>query len=429
MKKRIWICVFFLSFVISTYATGAEAKNYTIVLKAGFNGDSQKEVKTIALRPSVAKLKDLIDTDPIVRMYFTQMIDQVPLYYQTIPEPYICLTSINEMLYYINEALSNAPEYNDTPLVGFPINSILNWTQGVPAGFAAFRNEKVNEIFKEILDDYGVYLNTKDSREVLKKGGSWQSKKALETLGMEKYIKYNPDDTYMGFDSWNDFFIRKIKPEKRPIAEPENDNVIVSACDSEVYDIQSRVKKRDWFWIKSQPYSLMDMLGNDEAVVDQFVGGDVYQAFLSAMKYHRWHSPVTGTIKKAYIKQGTYYSGIESQGVDPASPDQSQGYIAHVATRAIILIEADNPKIGLMGVMPIGMAEVSSCVLDEKIKPGYKIKKGEELGYFQFGGSTHCLIFRPGVINHENSEDNNDNGFLVNKGDDIKMGQAIAIIQ
>lgn len=44
------------------------------------------------------------------------------------------------------------------------------------------------------------------------------------------------------------------------------------------------------------------------------------------------------------------------------------------------------------------MAEVSSNYFHTHIKQGYKVKKGEELGYFQFGGSTHCLIFRKGVI-------------------------------
>lgn len=111
--------------------------------------------------------------------------------------------------------------------------------------------------------------------------------------------------------------------------------------------------------------------------------------------------------------------------MDPASPDHSQEYIADVATRAIIFIQADNPKIGLMCVMPIGMAEVSSCVPDEKIEPGYNIKKGEELGYFQFGGSTHCLIFRPGVLGN----DEEGHGFVADKGDDVKMGQEIAAIE
>ncbi len=84
--------------------------------------------------------------------------------------------------------------------------------------------------------------------------------------------------------------------------------------------------------------------------------------------------------------------------MDQGSPDLSQGYIAHTATRAIIYIEATYPKIGLMCVIPIGMSEVSSCIINEKIIPGHKVKKGDELGYFQFGGSTHCLVFQKGVI-------------------------------
>jgi phosphatidylserine decarboxylase len=62
------------------------------------------------------------------------------------------------------------------------------------------------------------------------------------------------------------------------------------------------------------------------------------------------------------------------------------------------LIEADDPAIGLMWFMPVGMAEVCSCVIDPRIKPGSHVTKGQELGYFQYGGSTHCLIFRPGAI-------------------------------
>jgi phosphatidylserine decarboxylase len=48
--------------------------------------------------------------------------------------------------------------------------------------------------------------------------------------------------------------------------------------------------------------------------------------------------------------------------------------------------------------VPVGMSEVSSCMIDPRIQPGYHVAKGEELGYFQFGGSTHCLVFRRGAI-------------------------------
>lgn len=381
----------------------------------GAGGSEACNLQQAKLKPSISELKTLIDSDPVVRMYFTQMIDQVPGYYKQ--KPSINLTSVEQMLCMMNDAMDKTPLYEETDLVGFPINSIVNWTMGVPAGFAVYRNDKVNAVFRKILDEYGTYLKSPASLSVFNdKPDGWKSKAAIAKLGMDQY-QYDPNNTYWGFKSWNDFFIRKLKPGMRPIEDSDNNKVIVSAADSGVYKIQSNVKKQDWFWIKSQPYSLNDMLNNDQAVVAQFVGGDVYQAFLSATKYHRWHSPVSGTIKKAYIKQGSYYSAAESWGMDPASPNDSQGYIAHVATRAIIYIEADDPKIGLMVMMPIGMAEVSSCVLLDNIKAEYKVKKGEEMGYFQYGGSTYCLIFRPGVIKE----------FKVQVGNDVKMGQAIAI--
>jgi phosphatidylserine decarboxylase len=139
------------------------------------------------------------------------------------------------------------------------------------------------------------------------------------------------------------------------------------------------------------------MLANDEAV-QEFVGGTVYQAFLSATNDHRWHSPVAGTIVRAFLVEGTYYSEADSLGSDAVEPTHSQAYLAHVAARAVFLIQADNRAIGLVGFVPVGMSEVSSCLIHASIEPGCHVDKGEELGHFQFGGSTHCLVFGPGVI-------------------------------
>jgi len=178
---------------------------------------------------------------------------------------------------------------------------------------------------------------------------------------------------------------------------PGDDDVIVAACESTPYAIATDVQLQDEFWIKSQPYSLQDMLAGDPAS-ELFVGGTVYQAFLSATNYHRWHSPVAGTIVRAFVQPGTYYSEADSEGADAVEPTHSQGYLAHVATRAIILIQADNPVIGLVGLIAVGMSEVSSCLIGPDMTTGHHVDKGAELGYFQFGGSTHCLIFRPGAI-------------------------------
>ena len=61
-------------------------------------------------------------------------------------------------------------------------------------------------------------------------------------------------------------------------------------------------------------------------------------------------------------------------------------------------VYCDAPAIGLVCAMFVGMVEVSSCVIHPDIRTGHRVKKGDELGYFQYGGSTYCLIFRPGAI-------------------------------
>ena len=112
---------------------------------------------------------------------------------------------------------------------------------------------------------------------------------------------------------------------------------------------------------------------------------------MSATSYHRWHSPIDGTIK--YIEQipGSYYSQTYDIQDDCASPNMSQGYISHVAARALVIIEAKNKDIGYLGFLSIGMSEVSSN--DVTVELGAEIKRGDSLGMFHFGGSTHCLLF------------------------------------
>ncbi|THU82922.1 hypothetical protein K435DRAFT_690523, partial [Dendrothele bispora CBS 962.96] len=210
----------------------------------------------------------------------------------------------------------------------------------------------------------------------------------------------DPTAPYHGFKSWDDFFTRTFRDGARPVyfPEPEYDNIINSACESEVYRVAYGVKALDKFWLKGEPYSLHDMLHNDK-YTSQFVGGTVYQAFLSALKYHRWSSPVNGVIDRVVMIPGTYYAespvmGFENpDGPDPAGPNFSQGYITSLAARALVWIKADKEEIGLMGFLAVGMCEVSSC--EVTVKAGDRVKKGDQLGMFHFGGSTHCLLFRP----------------------------------
>lgn len=305
------------------------------------------------------------------------------------------------MLSLFDLIIGEAPTYEDDDLVGFPINAILDWPMGTPGGFTTFINPKVNAMFHKMFNVWSEYLSSLASRSVLDNSPTgWFGPAAAEKMPnfVEMFI-CDPAEPYHGFKSWDDFFTRLFRPNIRPVEFPHNDSIINSACESTVYKIAYNVKARDEFWIKQEPYSLFHMLHNDP-LAEQFVGGSIWQAFLSALNYHRWASPVNGKIVKTVNIRGTYYAESPATGFfwnedgpDPAGPNLSQSFITSIAARAAIYIEADNPAIGLMCFLAVGMAEVSTCEIT--VKAGDVVKKGDELGMFHFGGSTHCLIFRP----------------------------------
>ena len=343
------------------------------------------------LKASVAAFKALIDEDAIVRMLVTRMIEQQPENREYHARH---IRDVDHLLALIDGVLDLAPEYGEEN-VTLPLGAVLDWSMGTPAGFDAFRDDRINAALKAILREWCAFLDSPASLYVLNDGpNGWKSAKAIEDVGMSQFV-HDPDDEHWGFGSWNDFFTRRFRDGERPIAAPDDDAVIVSACESTPFALRTDVQLRDRFWLKGQPYSLHEMLsGHPDA--QRFVGGTVYQAFLSATDYHRWHAPVGGTVRSARVVDGTYYSEADSVGSDADESPNSQAYLAHVAARAIIVLEADNPALGLVGFLAIGMSDVSSCTTI--VEAGQHIAKGDELGYFQFGGSTHCLIFEPDAI-------------------------------
>lgn len=355
--------------------------------------------RPVPLHPVIEDFKVLIENDAQVYMLFHQMFEQVPRKppYNKDPTGKPQVRDYHVMLRLFNAIMTRAPEFNETGLVGFPINAILDWSMGTEGGFAAFLDARINAQFRKMLDEWARFLVSRDSTYVLSKDPKkgWFGHDAMAAMpDFDTTFVCDPDKPHHGFISWDDFFTREFRPGLRPLASPDDDSVIANACESAPYRVAHDVKARDRFWIKAQPYSLQHMLA-DDPLAPQFVGGTIYQAFLSALSYHRWHSPVSGKVVKTYVHPGTYYSETPSEGYDPSGPNDSQGYITEVAARAMIFIEADNPAIGLMCFMPVGMAEVSTCQIT--VYEGQHVKKGDQLGMFHFGGSTHCLIFRPGV--------------------------------
>jgi phosphatidylserine decarboxylase len=124
----------------------------------------------------------------------------------------------------------------------------------------------------------------------------------------------------------------------------------------------------------------------------------VIQSFLSGNDYHRFMAPIDGTVKHKEIVPGLMFSDAESAGFDPNAGVLSQGYEVAVNTRGLVYIESSEKSIGMVCVIPIGITEVSSITLTVDVNK--KVKKGDQLGYFSYGGSTLCMVFQPGVIDY-----------------------------
>ncbi len=348
---------------------------------------------TATLSPGVLALQVLLGYNAILRMNLTQAIREAAA------EGYdLGYSSMDELLTLINTVITQAVPFDETSLVGCPVNALLDPLMNMPNGYALFRSAEFNTAFGVILNEWSTFLDSPASctylNEVAPTG--WFCPVALQTTDITQFI-CDPTKPHYGFQSWNDYFTRLFKAGSRPIDSPTNNKVIVSACEASPYAIQSNLQRSDQFWMKNQPYSLADIFSPPyRTLMLPFEGGDAYQAFLSADNYHRWHAPVSGTVVYQYNVAGTYYSDTEFAGYDPAGPNLSQGYLTAVAARAVVVIDCVDKSIGLVACVFVGMAEISSNMIT--VQKGSVVNKGDEIGYFQYGGSTHCVFFRPGVI-------------------------------
>ncbi|KLO15130.1 phosphatidylserine decarboxylase [Schizopora paradoxa] len=360
--------------------------------------------------PAVEKFAEAIKSSPIM----VELFDNIFLQQAQIPELEHQPENLDMLLYMIDPIVISPPMFLTSvedagQPVGVPLYLLFDLLSNTSAGYDLFRMPAFNVALKELLDSWGAYLQTEDSNKTLNEGpDGWFSKAAITALEdlrgdfNSTYVVPNPNAENRGYMSWDAFFCRQVLKAARPVDAPDNQALIHNACESTVYNIARNVKLHDQFWLKTQAYSLYDMLNgaaDNGKLAEQFVGGTVYQAFLSPVDYHRWHTPIDGTIEKIEVLPGTYYAALPDEG-DPSLGDRapsgalirSQAWLTMSAARALFYIRAANPKIGLVCFIAVGMAEVSTCFVTSTV--GKAVKTGDELGMFRFGGSSHALIFQ-----------------------------------
>jgi len=181
------------------------------------------------------------------------------------------------------------------------------------------------------------------------------------------------------YTSFNDFFTRKLKESARPIAAAENTAII--PADGRYYFYQN-IDKAEGFIVKGKKFELANLL-QDEELASKYQDGSMVIARLCPTDYHRYHFPCDGAAGHTQLINGYLHS------VNPAAIKKN---IEIFSENKRTLCSIDSPQFGKVLYLEIG----ATCVgaIHETYKPETFVYKGDEKGYFSFGGSSLILLFR-----------------------------------
>ncbi|MFH1453536.1 MAG: phosphatidylserine decarboxylase [Armatimonadota bacterium] len=324
-----------------------------------------------------------------------------------------CITDANWTPPYRDTPISNLDgfyEYLDKMLVTTPVDATFsdlfhglyfiisqrgNKFQKDPK-FADFKNWMI--IYAQ---QYGAFLN------------SPQSANDLQSFIDDKgFVIENFMVPPGGFNNFNTFFCRHIKPGKRPIGaktlayenaatglapnpkeDPNeihknmaDDKVITVPADS-VFRGSWKISEKDTITVsKGNTYKIETLLKHSK-YADRFKNGIFTHSYLTVLTYHRYHTPVRGTVLETSVLSGDVFASVtkDKQGHLGASDGTDYQF-----TQERGLLVLDSP-VGLVACLPIGMDVISSC--NFSVDEGDYLNKGDEFGNFLFGGSDMIMLF------------------------------------
>jgi phosphatidylserine decarboxylase len=211
------------------------------------------------------------------------------------------------------------------------------------------------------------------------------------------------------FNNFNDFFTRKLKDDARPV--DTSSTIVVSPADGKIL-AYADISNTD-FIIKGYRFDVTSFLDNPD-LAQKYHDGALLIIRLAPMDYHRFHFPVSGNLSPNKKIDGDYYS------VNPFAL-RKKAEIFCLNKREYTIIT--NPLFGDVVIAEVGATMVGSIV---QTFNGSTVNKGEEKGYFKFGGSTVVLLF-------EKSKIHIDEDLLINtaKGYEttVKMGERIGEVK
>ena len=229
-------------------------------------------------------------------------------------------------------------------------------------------------------------------RAIFSKWYGWKMNQNASSAKIIPFIQeYSLDttdfaDEVSSFKNFNEFFFRKLTTSSRPIEK--SSETIVFPADGRHLGFQN-VDATKQVFVKGQKFNLEKLFGSKE-LAQPFKGGSLILSRLCPVDYHRFHLPTAGRLHSVELINGHLFS------VNPIALRQSLS-IFWRNKRYLTLIE--NEHLGQVAVFLVGATCVGSVHFTAQKSQSYD--KGDELGYFSFGGSSVITVFQPGKIKLE----------------------------
>lgn len=179
--------------------------------------------------------------------------------------------------------------------------------------------------------------------------------------------------------SFNDFFIRQIRPDARPV--DMTPSALISPCDClmSAYTVTPGCR----FRVKGAEYTLATLL-NDEQLAREYGGGLCIIFRLMPDNYHRYIYPDWGS------KGGNTFIQGKLHTVRPVA----QGKYSVYATNSREYTTLHTRNFGDVVFMEVGALMVGRICNHHG---AHTFARGEEKGYFEYGGSTIIMLLKKGV--------------------------------
>ncbi|EPS95765.1 hypothetical protein FOMPIDRAFT_140862 [Fomitopsis schrenkii] len=240
------------------------------------------------------------------------------------------------------------------------------------------------------------------------------------TIGLDELLE--PDPTK--YKTMNEFFHRRLKPGARPVQNADIAGGICSAADCRLV-VYPSVDLAQKFWIKGSQFTIPHLLGvpPDSDTARAFAGASVASFRLAPADYHRFHSPLDGTVGETTDIPGQYYT------VNPQAVNEP-GFDVFTANKRSVLYLTHGASGRQVAFVAIGAMLVGSIKWTGGARKGAEVRRGEELGYFAYGGSTVVCLFPAGLVTFDEDLVRHSQGTPVTHGEPVetymKVGWSVA---